>query len=226
MKRLVVACAVTALISSLAVPVQADEEVAIRVVREIVTKAIVYQTMGKGFDSSNPRMSKFPARLDELIVQGLSNVGDDGLSAIAADYRFTYVPSGDLLTFVVRAEPLQPSEIKRVVVGTQEGVFVNGIDVTGKVEPETIAYLDNAIKQIAAQASYERLVGTTKRGTLVRFSVGQAGQLQDARVIMSAGDSELDQIAIRAIHDASPFEPFPTSITEETLHFIVSLPEK
>ena len=204
----------------------ADEKEAIGIVRKIVTKAIVYQTIGKGFDQSNPLASKFPANLSELDIQNLMNMNQDGLSATAVDYRFTYVPSGDRLTFAVRAEPLQPSENWRGVVGTQGGVFVGGIDVTREVEPEKTAYLNDAIKRIAKQASYKRLVGTTKRGTLVEFSVTKDGQLKDARVILSSGDSEPDQIAVRAVHEASPFEPFPAAITDKKLDFIISLPER
>ncbi|NIA19821.1 MAG: TonB family protein [Xanthomonadaceae bacterium] len=52
---------------------------------------------------------------------------------------------------------------------------------------------------------------------LMRFVINRDGSLAEAKVLRSSGFALLDQEAIRAVHDASPFPPLPARMNTERL---------
>jgi len=52
---------------------------------------------------------------------------------------------------------------------------------------------------------------------LMRFVINRDGSLAEAKVLRSSGFALLDQEAIRAVHDASPFPPLPARMETERL---------
>lgn len=56
------------------------------------------------------------------------------------------------------------------------------------------------------------------QGTLqMRFVINRDGSLAEAKVLRSSGFALLDQEALRAVHDASPFPPLPARMQTERL---------
>ena len=56
------------------------------------------------------------------------------------------------------------------------------------------------------------------QGTLrMRFVINRDGSLAEAKVLRSSGFALLDQEALRAVHDASPFPPLPTRMESDRL---------
>lgn len=57
-----------------------------------------------------------------------------------------------------------------------------------------------------------------KKGkVLLEFTVTSAGKLQSVEVAESSGEKSYDFSAVKAVKGASPFEPFPTSISKRKL---------
>ena len=52
---------------------------------------------------------------------------------------------------------------------------------------------------------------------LMRFVISRDGSLAEARILRSSGSPLLDQEALRAVHDASPFPPLPARMHTEHL---------
>ena len=80
-------------------------------------------------------------------------------------------------------------------------------------------YLDNWRKKVEAvgnlnypaQASADRIYGNLR----LLVSVRANGSVADVRVLSSSGHRILDESAIRIVHLAAPFDPFPTDLRQE-----------
>ena len=60
----------------------------------------------------------------------------------------------------------------------------------------------------------------------VRFIIARDGIVSSAVVSKSSGDSYFDQVALRAVQDASPMPPLPNGYPEETLRVFMTFKKK
>jgi TonB family protein len=99
-------------------------------------------------------------------------------------------------------------------------------DRTTSDDPPQLAALQNkglgkyTNAQIAAiEAAWQSIEVQTSLSPIVRFVINRNGDLQSVSLFQTSGSEEADQAALDAVRAASPFEPFPESITEEVVAF-------
>ncbi len=96
----------------------------------------------------------------------------------------------------------------------------NGKSIQLNTEPFKFhSYYINLKRKIELVWEYPYLARESGlQGTLqMRFVINRDGSLAEARVLRSSGFALLDQEALRAVHDASPFPPLPTRMESDRL---------
>lgn len=76
-------------------------------------------------------------------------------------------------------------------------------------------YTNTQIAEI--EAAWQRIEVQTSRSAIVRFEINRNGELQSVSLFQPSGLEAADQAALDAVRAASPFEPFPESITYEVI---------
>jgi periplasmic protein TonB len=77
------------------------------------------------------------------------------------------------------------------------------------MDAETVRWLDDVKNLINANWSVLRENRGTERETVIGVIIAEDGRLNGASVDRPSGDRYLDQLAMRAVHQAAPFPPVP-----------------
>jgi TonB family protein len=98
------------------------------------------------------------------------------------------------------------------------------LDANDKKHPKYSSYLDHLRYKISSVWQYPALA--KKQGIqgelTLRFSIGRNGRLIGVKLLDPSGHSILDQEAMRTIHIATPFSPFPEGFNISKLNVLAS----
>ncbi len=95
---------------------------------------------------------------------------------------------------------------------------------TAKLMAEHMPYLARIKAEVQEQAQKSsQLLAAATGWVQVRFIVKKNGELKNAELAKSSGDKTLEEVALRIVREAAPFEPFPASLDKEELELVVPL---
>jgi len=57
---------------------------------------------------------------------------------------------------------------------------------------------------------------------IVRFTLKNSGELEEAKIISSSGSAALDDAAMESVKISAPYEPFPQGLTKERIHIVAT----
>jgi TonB family protein len=92
----------------------------------------------------------------------------------------------------------------------------------GDRQTKYYSYLKHLKRKFEQQWTYPRDAYSKKEkgASVVRFSIGESGNLADAFILSSSGHESLDGEALRVIHSSCPFDPLPANFNLSMLHVI------
>jgi len=127
----------------------------------------------------------------------------------------------------------RPSDIQDIIdqiakAPTQEETKGAGITFDTQ-EYRYRAYMDRLKEKIEGVWEYPRKAA--EKGIygdlVIQFTIRRNGSLADAKIVRTSGFQELDEAALKALHEGAPYWPLPAGWPEDSLtvngHFIYTL---
>lgn len=91
--------------------------------------------------------------------------------------------------------------------------FVKAVDPLNTTKPGVQAYMESLQKKIKAQWRPPKQMFSNQ--LVVRFKVTRDGKIKHLVVVGSSGNEAVDAKGLKAVEDAAPFSPLPTSINKQ-----------
>lgn len=123
------------------------------------------------------------------------------------------VMDGDEIDFFIRNNPHETLDM-----GDEAVVSLN----TTKFE--YIGYFSRIKRALEAVWAYpdEAIINGLSGSSLLRFTLGDDGLIQEVKLINSSGETVLDDASTMAITSAGPFEPFPQTLNKTRIHIVAT----
>ncbi len=122
---------------------------------------------------------------------------------------------------------LTDAEIDSFAAANPAGTMETGREAIVPLNTRKFAYIDyfSGIKQGIEKIwayPYEAMNSGAGGSTVLRFTLTSDGQLDEVRVIASAGLDALDNAAVVAVRNSAPYGPFPPAMNKERIHIVAT----
>lgn len=126
-----------------------------------------------------------------------------------------------------RVQALSGAEIDRFAAANPVGTLETDNEIVIPLNTRRFAYFEyfTGIKRSVENLwayPYEAMNAGAGGSTVLRFTLLRDGQLEEVRVIATAGVSVLDNAAIVAVRNAAPFASFPAGLDKEKIHIVAT----
>ena len=122
---------------------------------------------------------------------------------------------------------LSGTEIDNFAAANPAGTLETANEIVIPLNTRRFAYLDyftgikRSVEGIWAYP-YEAMSSGAGGNTVLRFTLSRDGELEEVRVLATAGLAALDNAAVVAVRNAAPFAPFPAGLDKEKIHIVAT----